>query len=151
METEQFHEESFDMWGTWNTNRQWQGTVKLEAASDGLRIDFYVVLWEQWLYHLPVISVHFSSRWDLDSQKSPYSCGPVSEKFPQSCFWNGSSVHPNDSGPLSSFRRMIVECFLFPCLSPPGVRGYDVLGFVPGGSGSSSSIHWIFRHANHLW
>ena len=35
--------------------------------------------------------------------------------------------------------RKIVHRFLFPCLSPPGDRWCDVLGFVPAGSVSSSA------------
>ena len=38
---------------------------------------------------------------------------PVSQKFPQRCLWNGSSVHLIDDGPLSSFqgRSSRASCF----------------------------------------
>ena len=47
--------------------------------------------------------------------------------------------------------RKIVSHFLCPCLSPPGHQSCDVLGFVPAGRVSSSSILKIFWVTNHLW
>ena len=40
----------------------------------------------------------------LCARKSPYALHPVSQKFPQGCLWNGSSVRLIDDGPLSSFQ-----------------------------------------------
>ena len=48
--------------------------------------------------------ISFSSRWYLCARKSPYALHPVSQKFPQRCLWNGSSVRLIDDGPLSSFQ-----------------------------------------------
>ena len=50
-------------------------------------------------------STPFSSRWFLCAQKSPYALHPVSQKFPQLCLWNSSSVRLTDDGPLSSFQE----------------------------------------------
>ena len=44
-------------------------------------------------YHNLPPPVQFSSRWYLCAWKSPYALHPVSQKFPQRCLWNGSSVH----------------------------------------------------------
>ena len=48
-------------------------------------------------------SVQFNSRWYLCARKSPYALHSVSQKFSQSCLWNGSNVRLIDDGPLSSF------------------------------------------------
>ena len=68
--------------------------------------------------------------------------------LPQWHLWNGSSVRLIDNGPLSSFQG---RCFLFPHLSHPGDRWYDVLSFIPTGSASSSSTLQSFPEASHLW
>ena len=57
-------------------------------------------------------SVHFSSRWYLRVQKSPYALHPVSQKCLQRCLWNGSNVRLIDDGPLSSF-QVKLSIFLF--------------------------------------
>ena len=49
-------------------------------------------------------SVQFSSKWYLCARKSPYALRPVSQNFPQRCFWDGSNVRLSDDGPLSSFQ-----------------------------------------------
>ena len=95
-------------------------------------------------------SVQFSSRWYLCARKSPYALHPVSQKFPQRCLWNGSSVRLTDDGPLSSFQGRSSSTSFFPRLSPPGDRWCDVLGFVPEGSVSSSSTFQVFRDKSHL-
>ena len=62
------------------------------------------------------ISAHtlqFSSRQYLRTLESPYALHPVSQEFPQCCL------------------KEVIERFLFLCLSPPGDRRCDVLGFVP--------------------
>ena len=70
----------------------------------------------------------------------------VSQKFPQCCLWNGSSVRLIDSGPLSSFQgRSSVSCFVFPGLLHD--LWCDVFGFVP----TSSSTFQILWEASHLW
>ena len=55
--------------------------------------------------NLVIEKVHFSSRWYQCARKSPYALHPVSQKFPQRCLWNGSSVCLTDDGPLSPFQR----------------------------------------------
>ena len=37
-------------------------------------------------------------------RKSPYALHPVSQKFPERCLWNGSTVRLTDDDPLSSFQ-----------------------------------------------
>ena len=49
-------------------------------------------------------SVQFSSSCYLCARKSPYALHPVSQKFPQCCFWHGSNVRLTDDGPHSSFQ-----------------------------------------------
>ena len=55
------------------------------------------------------------------------------------------------SSPFLVLSKKIDEHFLFPCLSPPGDRWCDVLGFVPTSSISSCSALEIFWDTNHLW
>ena len=52
------------------------------------------------------ISVQFSLKWYPCARKSPYNYAlhPVSQRFPQRCLWNSSSVRLIDDGRLSSFR-----------------------------------------------
>ena len=62
-----------------------------------------------------------------------------------------STVGLIDGGAFSSFQGQKVDKrFLFLCLSPPGDRWCDALGFVPAGSVSSSSPLQIFRDATRL-
>ena len=112
---------------------------------------------------LSVLSVfQFSSTWYLCASKSHMRSTPSLSIILRDrveriimlccCFlpmklpWNSSNVRLTDDDPLSSFQR-----FLFPCLSPPGERWCDVLGFVPAGSVSSSSAPQIFQDTSHLW
>ena len=52
------------------------------------------------------ISAQFSSKWYPCARKSPYNYAlhPVSQRFPQPCLWNSSSVRLIDDGRLSSFQ-----------------------------------------------
>ena len=93
--------------------------------------------------------LRFNSRWYLFARKSPYALHPVSQKFPNVAFetvpmlvWLTMAL----SRPLWK----IVWRFLFPHLSPPVDRWCHVLGFVPAGTRSFSTL-WIFQEASHLW
>ena len=66
-------------------------------------------------------SVQFRSGWYLCARKSPYVLHPVSQKFPQHCRWNGSNVLSHWRWPSLVLLRKIIQRFLFPRLSPPGV------------------------------
>ena len=54
------------------------------------------------VFYSPSVLVHFSWKWCLCARKSPYAFLPVSQKFPQRCLWNSSSVRLTDDGSLSS-------------------------------------------------
>ena len=62
--------------------------------------------------------LHSSSRWYLCTWKSPCALHPFSQRFPQCCLWNGSSVCLIYGVPLSSFQRRSLSACLFPHLSP---------------------------------
>ena len=69
--------------------------------------------------------VQFSSRWYLGAWKSPYALlHPASEKFPQRCLWNSSSVGLIDDGPLSSFQGRLssASCFSISLLQVIGAQ-----------------------------
>ena len=78
---------------------------------------------------------------------APSCLSEVSSTFPLKWFQCSSAWW----WPSLILLRKIIECFLFPCLSPPGDRWCDVLGFVPTGSVSSSSTLQILWEASHLW
>ena len=84
----------------------------------------------------------------------PCALGPVSHKFPQCCFWNGSTVvNLIEDCPflISSFQRSLLSTS-FLCISPPDDQWCDdVLGCVPAGSVSSSSTLLIFWDASYFW
>ena len=45
------------------------------------------------------------------AQKSPYVLHPISQKCPQCCLWNGSSVHLIDNGPWSTSSESVAFFF----------------------------------------
>ena len=90
-----------------------------------------------WVTSLQFSSVQFTMV--LYAWQSPCAFHSLCKRFPQHCLWNSSNVCLLDDSLFSSFQQ-IVECLLFPRLSPPGNQCCDVLGFVPTGSVSSSSI-----------
>ena len=90
--------------------------------------------------------LRFSSRWYLFARKNPYALSEASRTLPLKRFqcssdWQWPSLVP---------WRKIVWRFLCPRLSPPVDRWCHVLGFVPAGTRSFSTL-WIFREASHLW
>ena len=66
-----------------------------QAAGIGKQMDSTLAL-----LSLHMTSLQFSSRY-ISSQESPYVLHPVSQKFPQCCFWNSSSVGLIDHGLVS--------------------------------------------------
>ena len=91
-------------------------------------------------HHFVFVLFQFSSKWYLCAQKSPYALHPVSQKFPQRCLWNGSSVRLIDDGPLSSFQGR-----------SSSASSFHVLGFVAAVSVPSFSTLQVFGEASHFW
>ena len=98
--------------------------------------------------HLVLVCVHFSSRWYLCTQKSPYALHPVSQTFPQCCLWNGSNVCLIDDGPLSSFQRL-TSASSFHASLLQAIDGVMSLAMCPQVVSSFSTFR-IFREARHL-
>ena len=55
----------------------------------------------------------FSSRWYLWAWKNPYALQAVTQRFPQCCLWNGSSVLLIDDGPLLLFQGQLSNASSF--------------------------------------
>ena len=79
--------------------------------------------------------------------KPIYALNPISQSL-KGCHSASSSVDLIDMGLVLPTK--IAECFCFLCPSPQGSWWWDVLGYVPAGSVSSSSTLQIFWDTNHL-
>ena len=67
----------------------------------------------------------------LCARKSPYALHPVSQKFPQRCLWNGSSVRLIDDGPLSSFQGRSSSASSFKAFLLQAISGVISLVLCP--------------------
>ena len=131
--------------------RQWNQTGQLSSYQPpGLRLVRLLrssrwrslLQWHQWVTPFVCVvalislssSVQFCSRWYLCAWKSPYALHPISQKFPQRCFWNGSNVRLIDDGPLSSFQGrycpilpLLTQTFSFSPNSLAGVNRIPII------------------------
>ena len=69
---------------------------------------------------------------------------PISKKVSLTFPFKQFQRSPDWRRPFSILSRKIIECLIFPGLSPPGHQWYDVFGFDPTGSVSSSSTLQFF-------
>ena len=72
------------------------------------------------IFGLFVLDCQFGSVQDgILVQKSPHVLHPISQKFPQWCFWHISNDCLSNDAPLLSFQGNLSNAFPFPHLSPP--------------------------------
>ena len=94
---------------------RWPMTHHLKRTlADRVLNCLYLVAYITYILNIQLLLLpQFSLRWYLCTWKSPYVLHPVSQKFPQSCLWNGSSVHLTDDGHRFSLVQSGVVCILF--------------------------------------
>ena len=102
------------------------------------------------VFNHPEVTVQLSSRWYLGTWKSPGVLHPVSEKFPQHCFWNSLTVLLIDGGSFLPFAGRLLSASFFHASLLQAINGVLSMPFGPQVVSSSSTLQ-IFWDTNHLW
>ena len=142
-------------WPVWTSvsPRLRTGSISANSLSEGnIEMKYWHITVHNtinsWAYNdMPWPLVLFIWRWYLCARKCPHALHPVSQRFPQCCLWNGSSIRLTDDGRGRSFQGRSFSFCSFHASLRRGDWRCNVFCFVPTCSVSSSStlqnVKWL--------